>query len=203
MRPSWNRDLAALILMLAVCRSPAFAERVRAKPVQKPATVVKTFEETGYGVNEDLARSLALEKLVVDVNAWLLSEHPEIGYTPTKAEIEGMIQSYSEPRPYERKKDASLRELDENPQVIVTLKADLKSTDLSSYEAQTRNQLSSQRQALLARGLTGAVALLAVGTGYLKLEEKVGRHKKKLGAVAIGLLGVVGLGLLAWVADYF
>ena len=57
MRPSWHRDLAALILLLAVCRSPAFAERVRPKPVQKPATVVKTFEESAYGGDKEMARS--------------------------------------------------------------------------------------------------------------------------------------------------
>jgi hypothetical protein len=203
MRPSWNRDLVALILLLAVFRSPAFADKARPKPVPKPATVVKTFEETAYGVNADLARRLALEKLVVDVNAWLLAEHPEIGYRPTRDDIEGMDRSYSEPRPYERKKDADLPELDDNPQVVVTLKAVLKSTDLSGYEANARNQLSQHRQALLARGLTGAVALLAVGTGYFKLEEKVGRHKKKLGAAAVSVLGLVGLALLAWGFNYF
>jgi hypothetical protein len=203
MRSSWKCDLVALILLLAVFRSPAFAERVRAKPVQKPATVIHTFEEIGYGVDKEMARKHALAKLVVDVNGWLLTERPEINYTPSQTEVESMIRDVSEPRPHTRKKEADLQELDKNPQVEVTLTADLKSTDLSAYQAITRNQVSQHRQGLLARGLTGAVALLAVGTGYFKLEERIGRHKKKLGAAAVSLLGLVGLALLAWGFDFF
>jgi hypothetical protein len=36
-----------------------------------------------------------------------------------------------------------------------------------------------------------------LATGYLRLEEKVGRQKRKLGLVAVGLIGLVGLTLLA------
>ena len=195
MRPSWHRDLAALILLLAVCRSPAFAERVRPKPVQKPATVVKTFEESAYGGDKEMARSLAAAKLLVDVNGWLLAEHPEITYSPIQSDVEGLIRHVSEPRPVTLKKGAGV---DLPEQVEVTLTAELTTSDLARYETHSRNQLSQYRQGLLARGLAGAVALLAVGTGYLKLEEKVGRHKKKLGMAAIGLLGLVGLTWLVW-----
>jgi hypothetical protein len=203
MRPSWHRDLAALILLLAVCRSPAFADRVRAKPVHKPAAPVQEFKAEGYGLNEALAKKNALESLTEKVTDFLIKNHPEITYTPGVPDIEGMVRDTSAPEPWTPPEGSDLQALEKGPWMKVEVKAELTTADLQQFQAHTRNQLSSQRQALLARGLTGAVALLAVGTGYLKLEEKVGRHKKKLGAVAIGLLGVVGLGLLAWVADYF
>jgi hypothetical protein len=196
MRSSWNRDLIALILLLAVFRSPAFAERVRAKPAQRSATVLAPFETNGIGLNEALARQNALESLSEKVSQWLSREHPEITYVPNPLDVEGMVRHFSEPRPWTPREDSDL--LDKGPWLAVTLKAELTSADLSQYEAITRNQLSQHRQGLLARGLTGAVALLAVGTGYFKLEEKVGRHKKKLGAAAVSLFGLVGLALLAW-----
>jgi hypothetical protein len=198
MRSSLFRELAILVLALAVCRSPAFAERTRAKPLHRPEVALKGFEEEGYGVTNELARRDALEKLSADVIAWLGVNHPEITYTPTPADVESMAREYTEPEPWSPKKNSELTE----PMVVVKLKAELTNSHLQTFEAQTLYQVAQHRQYIMARGLAGAFALLAVGTGYLRLEEKMGRHKRKLG-VAVGLLGLVGLTVLAFGFNFF
>jgi hypothetical protein len=221
MRPSWFRDLAVVVLAVAVSRSPALAGRVLPKPVHRPDATVKTFTEEGYGVNEELARKHALGKLYSDVADWLATEHPEITYTPTQGEIDAMVREFTPPEAWTPPKKADARDadkedladdkqtakkkelLEEQHMVVVRLTAELTNNDLAAFQAETRSQLSQHRQAILARGLGGAFALVAVGTGYLRLEEKMGRHKRKLGVAAIGLLGLVGLALLAFGFDYF
>jgi len=202
MRPSRcrcpGRDLAVLLLAVAVCRSPAFAGGPKPKPAPKPVTTVRTFEEKGYAVSEDMARRDALDKLRLDVGNWLADNHPEITYTPSMAELES-ISEFGPPEPYKRPRGEDLPEdaMERQPMVQVALKAELTNVRLSDFMKQTRLLMTEQRQSVLARGLAGAVALLLVGSGYLRLEEKVGRHRRKLGMVAVGVLGLVGL-TLCW-----
>jgi hypothetical protein len=200
MRPSrcrdLTRDLAVLILAVAVCRSPAFAGGPKSKPAPPEPTTVKTFKEMGYGATEDLAKRDALEKLRDDLNNWLADHHPEITYSPSMRELEVMSQ-FESPEPFKSPlKEKVQNERDPIAMLQIPLTAKLTNINLDYFERQTRHQLAEHRQSLLARGLAGAVALLLVGTGYLRLEEKVGRHKLKLGLVAAGVIGLVGLTLL-------
>jgi hypothetical protein len=196
------RDLAVLLLAVAVCRSPAFAGGPKPKGPAKPVTTVKTIEVMGYGVSEEMAKRDALKKLRDDLGVWMQERYPQITYSPSMSELEAMSE-FGSPEPYKRpKKELPIEdELDRQPMLQVSLKADLTNFRLESFDRQSRLQLSEHRQSQLARGLAIAVAGLLVGTGYLRLEEKVGKHK--LGLVALGLLGLVGLALLVMRFDIF
>jgi hypothetical protein len=215
MRPSLSRDLAVLLLAVAVCRSPALAHGPRPKPAPRQPVSVKKFEEEGYGVTERLAKADALDNLRNAVLAWLASNRPDITYMPSQADLEGMVRGFSPAEPRradQRPKVAAEERGHDNPDdpakhdpvregldrmLVISVQAELTDQDLRLFEEKTRYQLSQHRQAWLARGLAGAVALLAVTTGYLRLEEKVGRHKRKLGVAAATILGLAGLALLA------
>jgi hypothetical protein len=206
MRPSVSRDLAVLVLAVAVCRAPALAgggAKVKSSPGSAAAV---SFEETGYGVTEILAKKHALEKLRVDVNDWLLDHHPDLAdlHLLSQGELEGMVRKYGDAQPFKRpaNKDGP-DELDDAQMVQITLKAELTKSDLGALKDQARQHVAQRRQGQLGRGLLGAIAILAVGTGYLRLEEKVGRHKRKLGVAALGILGLVGLTYLAVGFDFF
>ena len=206
MRSSVSRDLAVLLLAVVVLRSPALAFGAKTKPAPRPSPVVKAFEEVGIGTTEALARENALEQLAAHVTVWLSEHHPDIAdlHSVTAYELQRMVREYGEPEPWKRpeKKDGP-DELDRADMKQVTLKAELTQSDVSAFKEQARQFLAQRRQGQLGRGLLGAIALLAVGTGYLRLEEKVGRHKRKLGLAALGILGLVGLTFLAVGFDFF
>jgi hypothetical protein len=197
MRPSLCRDLALLMLVAVVVRSPAFGGAP--KPTRATRSV-KSWDVKGVGVTEADARKNAMESLRVYVTDWLITYHPEITYSPSQAEIEALVREPSSIQPLERSNKGDLNELDQVQVLELSLKGELTDTDLRFFGDQSRHQLAAQRQGLFARGLAGAVGLLVVATGYLRLEEKVGRHKRKLGLAAVALLGVgvVGLTMLIW-----
>jgi hypothetical protein len=199
MRSRLSSDLALLILAVAVCRSPALAgdPKAKAKAVPVPAAPVKTWEVRGFGVTEADARQNGLESVQKEVKAWLSTHRPEITYSPGVADVESMVREISPAIPRERPNNDEIDVLKGEMLLEVTLKAELSQRDLASFEDQTRQQLAQYRQTLFGKGLVGAVGLLVVATGYLRLEEKVGRHKRKLGLAAVGILGLVGLALLA------
>jgi hypothetical protein len=206
MRPSrcrcQARDLAVLILALAVCRSPAFADPPKRKAVApKPVTKYPLEPVRGRGVDEESARTDALNRLRVDVEDWLKENRPDIIYSPSMVELQAMSQ-FDPPEEWKNPDPEGKPELD-RVKVEVKLHAELTDADVREFSRKSRQHLAEHRQSLLARGLIGAVGLLVVGTGYLRLEEKVGRHKVKLGLVAAGILGLVGLTLLVLGFDVF
>jgi hypothetical protein len=206
MRPSrcrcQARDLAVLILALAVCRSPAFADPPKRKAVSpKAPEVVKRFDAEGKGVTEEYARAGALDDLRAKIESWLEKKHPEIAYSPSTAELEAMSQ-FGPPEDWKNPDPEGKPALNE-VKVAVKLNAELTDANLREFSKKSRQQLAEHRQSLLARGLIGAVGLLVVGTGYLRLEEKISRHKVKLGLLAAGVLGLVGLTLHVLGFDVF
>jgi hypothetical protein len=213
MRPSrcrcQGRDLAVLMLALAICRSPAFAggpakpKAVSPKPPQaaKAPHVVEPFNAEGRGVTEEYARASAVDDLRGKIDVYLKEHYPDITYSPSTAELQAMSQ-FGPPEPWENPDPQGKPELN-RVKVEVKLHAELTDAHLKEFSSKSRQLLAEHRQNLLARGLAGAVALLVVGTGYLRLEEKLGRHKVKLGLVAVGVLGLVGLTLLVLGFDVF
>ncbi len=199
MRPSVCRGLAVLILVAAAVRSPAFGRPPRKPPVPHAPVVLAKWEETGYGVVAAEARQDALRKINDRLVQWLDEHRPDVTCRPGLADLEAMVRNVTEPEPSKLpdsgKKDA-VEELKKNVlQVQVT--AELTDNDLRTLEERTRLVVAEHRQGLMARGLAGVVGLLIVGTGYLRLEEKLGRHKRKIGLVAAGVVGLAALALLA------
>jgi hypothetical protein len=155
-----------------------------------------TWEEPGFGVTEADARKNALESLQTKVRDWLTTNYPEITYSPVLTDVEKMVIEFSPTKVSESKEDRTKEARDGQPMLELKLRAELKKSQLDDFQHRTKQELARHRQGFLAKGLIGAVGLLVVATGYLRLEEKVGRHKGKLGIAAVGLLGLVGLALL-------
>jgi hypothetical protein len=196
MRPSLCRALA-LFLIAAALRAPAFAGGPKAKPAApaRSETVI-TFEEKGFGVTEEDARNDAREKLKADVRVWLEANRPDITCAPSDKTVRDMKPTLGKPQP------RTLPQTDVEG-FEVELKADLTTAQLSDLEYRTRQQLATQRQGLLARGLGGAVVLLLVMTGYLRLAERMPvRYKRVLGWLTAGVIGLAGLAsVLVFVLD--
>jgi hypothetical protein len=202
MRPSFSRDLVMLILAVAICRSTALGGPKAKRPAgQSPeegdASVVKRLEEKGYGLTDSLARANALESLRGEVANWLSTAHPEIAYTPTVADMGKLGLEFTAAEPWQRPNDNLPAGLKEEQVLEVTLKAEMTAGNVAYFARQARTQVTHQRQGILARGLTGAVGLLVVATGYLRLHEKAGRHRRKLDVAAVAAVALVGLALLA------
>lgn len=200
MRPSQFRIAVVLLLAAAVFRPTVWAGGPRnartvvaARPVPRqavPPRVIDSWEEKGYGETESYARKDALSKLRDDLSAWLASNRPDLVVSPPASYVENnMVRQAGETEEKELPKSGL--------QQVVRLKLDLTDNDLAYLSKLTTEQVAQHRQSLLARGLAGTVGLLVLTTGYLRLEEKVSRSKRKVGLVAAGLLGLVGLTLLA------
>jgi hypothetical protein len=207
MRPSQFRIAVVLLLAAAVCRSHVCAGGPRVKPVParpvavparavpvpvKPVAprVLESWEEKGYADTETDARKDAVKKLLLDLNGWLASNRPDLVVPPPKSYVEGkMVRQNGEVEELELPKSGT--------QQVVRLKLELTESDLDFLTRLTTEHLAQQRQGLFARGLAGAVGLLVLATGYLRLEEKVSKSKRKVGLVAAGLLGLAGLTVLA------
>ncbi len=197
MRPSLCRALA-LFLVAAALRAPAFAGGPKGKPAARraPSVTVFTFEEKGFGVTKEDAKNDALEKLKADIRVWLEANRPDITCAPSDKMVRDMKPEIGDA------KDSRLPQTDVEG-FEVPLKADLTTADLSELESRTRQQLATQRQGLLARGLGGAVVLLLVATGYLRLAERMpARYKRRIGWLTAGVLGLAGLAsVLVFVLD--
>jgi hypothetical protein len=207
MRPSQFRIAVVLLLAAAVCRSHVCAGGPRVKPVparpvavparavpvpSKPVAprVLDSWEEKGYGETERDARQDALRKLRDDLGAWLESNRPDLVVPPPAYYVESkMVRQSGEAEEKEFPKSGL--------QQVVRLKLELTEPDLDFLTRLTTEHVAQQRQGLFARGLAGAVGLLVLATGYLRLEEKVSKSKRKVGLVAAGLLGLAGLTVLA------
>jgi hypothetical protein len=201
MRPSQFQIVVALLLAAAAARSPVFAGGPKAKPVPVPVRhvappqpvppkVIESWEEKGYGDSVRDARKAALDKLYEDLSLWLDTNRADLTVKPLMAYVESkMVREVGEPVAQELPVSGRKE--------VVTLKLELTEPDVAYLVKLTAAQVAQQRQGLLARGLAGAVGVLVLATGYLRLEEKVGRQKRKLGLVAVALIGLAGLTLLA------
>jgi hypothetical protein len=162
---------------------PRDAPRVDAKPA--PPLFVS--EEVGYGTDENSARKVAWEVAADRVRDYLANEAPDIHWTPTPTQLQARNMARDLGEPFLDKKTEHFK---------ATVKVELTAEHLQGLREQQRLQVVQQRQRLAGLGLAGAMALLAVVGGYLRLEEKTrGFYTGLLRAAAAAVLALVGVGL--------
>lgn len=205
MRSNLSRTVAVLCLTAGLFRgSDTYAggrTRVVAAPPAppvpaRPAEAIAEWDEAGVGKTVPEAQQNAYEKASDGVAAWLRMHRPEVDWNPTVAEL----RRYNMVRPVG---DPHQRELEISGVVTeVKVHVEIRPALFSELEASVRQQRIMARQGLLAHGLAGAIALLLVATGYLRLQEATnGRFGRRLLVGAVGLAGLAIAGLLAFAAS--
>jgi hypothetical protein len=145
---------------------------------------------TGYGENATDAKENALAEAGRSIVAYLAKNHPALVWTPPGGYLEqrGVVRSIGSP---------TVEELELAGRVtVVSLRVEITPEFLADAVHMSRQQRMVERQRTLTLGLGGAVAVLIVLGGYLRLEEATrGYYTRALRLSAAGLLLLVGAGL--------
>lgn len=204
MRTFWTSVvLVAVALVLVGPRAEAGRRVAEKKQPAAPPGEPKAAVVTGYGETKPAARASALR----EAQDWLEEELRD------QLRPEQMLPRKSLDEAYLRAKGALEEELKEPVadanaawamKYKVTLTQDFVRSALKdardewvSYESQARKEGAAARQRLMLTALGGALAVLLVVTGYLRLEEATrGYYTALLRVGAVGLLLLAALALV-------
>jgi hypothetical protein len=170
----------------------ATCSQASAQPKPPKAEKIRIQEKfTGYGLTPKEAEADALGRAC----DWLAT-HTDFGWTPPAEYLreKGMVTSDGEPDvkefdlPKEIAKDGNL--------YVVSMQLTIKENQVPDIQKQAQHLRMKERQKHSLFGLLGAVALLSVVGGYLRLEEATkGYYTRLLRIAAVGVLVVIVAGL--------
>lgn len=182
---SVGTQLACLCLLAVAPWASAAIGKGTPAPSSYPS-----WEVVGYGPAQPDAEQDALSKASQTVYEFLETTHPSIAWTPPGAYLKqrGAVRLVGEP---------TIKELERSGRVVeVRLRVQVTRELLEESLHMSRQQRMEERQHGLALGLGGAMAVLIVLGGYLRLEEATrGYYTRMLRLTAAGVLAVVGVGL--------
>lgn len=186
--PTWQRLAALCLIIGSFSASP---EPLSARPpVAEPKKPLVSEEFTGYGTTDLAAQKDALERAC----AWL-KDQSGLDWSP-KAE-------YLRERKMVRFSESEDKEFEEpmGAMKVVKMQLEIGVDQARDIQKQVQQQRMKQRQKYSLLGLIGAVALIGVVGGYLRLEEATkGYYTRLLRFAAVGVLLVVILAGLCVVA---
>lgn len=183
---------ALVVLGLTCLTTPSLRSSATAAADPQPATGVRVGERSddlvdGYGPTAAAARERALEHACRRVEKLLLDRLGHSGWQPRPEQLEpgylsryGVIQPHGEPEVEPRFKNEKV--------MVARYQVELTSDYLTQVQQSARLERVETRHLLLARGLTGLLALLLVTAGYLRLEEMTrgyATHLLRLAAAAV------------------
>ena len=176
--------LAALCLIagsLSVSVSPLSAR----SPVPEPKTPLIHYEYTGYGKTEMGARNDALEH----ASLWM-EEHSGLGWTPdAQYLLDHALVRFGEPEDKEFEQPMGTMK-------AVKMQLDITAKQASEIQKQAQHERMKERQKLSLLVMLGAVCLLGVVGGYLRLEEATkGYYTRWLRLTAVGVVLAIVAGL--------
>jgi hypothetical protein len=200
MRPCHWLGLAALCLLALSLRTSADRARAQSPPgvAGAPRAQNPTWEVKRYGETADDARDLAFAAACDEVASYFRHYVPALGdWAPTQQTLldknvlslidAPQLKQIEKPQP-DRPEGRSAFE--------ARVKVEITPRSLEEMSKEARQDRMGDRQALLARLLAGAVALLLVTTGYLRLEDATrGYYTTLLRLAAAGVVALVGAGL--------
>jgi hypothetical protein len=181
MRISTWLHLAALCLITASLSAPLAAR----PPILEPKKSLLHTECVGYGKTETEAKNDALRH-----GCDWLAEYGGLGWTPDPP--------YLNAHNMVRFGEAEDKEFEEpmGAMKVVKMQLDITADQARDIQKQAQQQRMKERQKLSLLVLLGAVCLLAVVGGYLRLEEATkGYYTRLLRIAAIGVLLLVIAGL--------
>jgi hypothetical protein len=193
MRNSTGFRLAALCLMAASIQ--VFCSQASAGPKPAPKKVLIQEEFKGYGLTLKEAQAHALERAC----DWMTA-HANFGWSPSPDYLreKGMVHFVGEPN--EKEFDIAKEFAKDGKLKDVTMQLEITEAQARDIQKQAQNVRMKERQKYSLLGLLGAVALLGVVGGYLRLEEATkGYFTRRLliAAIAILLVTVAGLCVIA------
>ncbi len=179
--------LCVLAVAIQAACSQAFAHPK--PPNSKKILIQEEFQ--GYGLTTKDAEANAVENAC----QWLAT-HSSFGWCPPAEYLrdKGMIRTVGEP---DEKEFEFVKEAAKGGKVkVVTMQLEITADQARDIQKQAQNQRMKERQRYSLLGLVGAVALLGVVSGYLRLEEATkGYYTRLLRIAALSVLLVIVAGL--------
>jgi hypothetical protein len=155
-----------------------------------------TWEVKRYGETADDARDLALAAACDEVASYFRRDVPAIGdWTPSQDSLQkkNVISLMDVPQLKQIEKPQPDRP-EGREAFEARVKVEITPKSLEELSKEAREGRMQDRQSLLARLLAGAVALLLVTTGYLRLEDATrGYYTTLLRLTALGAVAAVGV----------
>lgn len=182
--------LTALCLIAAGIEASSSEASPRPNPPGAKKFLIQE-EFQGYGLTQKLAEADALERAC----NWL-ADHANFGWSPSPDYLreKGIIHFVGEPN--EKEFEIAKEFAKDGKMKVVTMQLEITGEQARDIQKQGQNQRMKERQKHSLLGLFGAVALLGVLGGYLRLEEATkGYYTRLLRITAIGVLLVVVAGL--------
>lgn len=182
----------ALLLWLLALTPTAFGA-AGPGPARELLSDSPIWEVEGYGTDVPSAKRNALKQARVQLVTYLESLYGEISWQPTGEYLlqTGIAHPAGEPREIQS-------EVVEKA-VKVVLQVAVTRNQLRDIQNLIREQRVAERHRLTALGLAGAVVLLLVLMGYLRLDELTkGYYTTALRLLALVLVGAAGAGFL-WI----
>ena len=158
---------------------------VAPEPGPDPAWVVDAYDLE----DPEAAQQAALRKAAESVQEYIDKHYGSLGWRPSLEQLTkaGVVRPEGTPKTLELE-DGEVQEAHARVELTRSYREGLQRMVLQQH--------TRQRQWLMARVLAGAVALLLVCAGYLRLEEATrGYYTRLLRLVAFGALVGVGVGL--------
>jgi hypothetical protein len=193
MRPCNYLILAALCLLYFGLRTSTERARAQMPPsgvAATPRATSPSWEVKRFGETADDAKELALPAARDEVVSYFRRNVPALGdWVPTVEALQNknVISLLGEPQPIGP---------DGTGPIEAKVKVEITPKSVQELVTEARTERMHDRQFLLARLLAGAVAVLLVTAGYLRLEDATrGYYTTLLRLAAVGLVAVVGAGL--------
>lgn len=178
-----------LLLSLLVQVPLAFAAAGPMPP--EPPLEAPVWEVEGHGINPVYAKDDALRQAREVVISYLESLYGDISWQPTKEYLRqtGIARMVGDPR--------EIRSHIVDKAFKVVMRVEVAPAHLREIQNLIREQRVAERHRLTALGLAGAVVLLLVLIGYLRLDELTkGYYTTALRLLALLLVGAAGAGFL-------
>jgi hypothetical protein len=183
---------AALLSLFGFLASIASAQPAPQAAARPQGPVGWPREVKGYGTTVELAQKSAMEHAVQRVAACLESQDPPLSaWHPDASYVKKNLLKGAG----EQGDDFAI--VDNGPKVktwILTFQEPAKWHEMVQFnQVEVRRHSAAERQSTAAFGLAGVTALLAVGWGYLRVDEWTkGRFSRWLAIGAVTLLGASG-----------
>ncbi len=157
-----------------------------------------TWEVKRYGETAEDARDLAFTAACDEVASYFRRCVPALGdWAPAQQTLldKNVISLIDAPQLKQIEKPQPERP-EGREAFEARVKVEITPKSLEELSREARHDRMGERQAQLARLLAGAVALLLVVTGYLRLEDATrGYYTTLLRLAALGVVGLIGAGL--------
>jgi hypothetical protein len=192
---TWLRLVVVCLLGIGIQASCSQVSAQPKPPRRESKKPLVQQEFQGIGLTQRLAEADAVERAC----DWI-GNQPDFGWQPSPDYLheKGMIHLVGEPseKEFEIAKDVGNNIAKDGKMTVVTMQLEITADQKRDMQKQAQHLRMKERHKHSLFGLLGAVALLSVVGGYLRLEEATkGYYTRLLRIAAVGVLVVIVAGL--------